>query len=337
MVEKIWSSPEIYRIPVPLPDNPLRDLNSYVIRTPERALIIDTGFNRPECREALLGGLKELRLDWSGAALFLTHLHSDHTGLVWDFVMRNVPVYMGRAEYQYLTVLNSGEARTVDDIFLREGFPPEQLELQNQSNQGVRYASKAGFPVEEVEDGDAIPMGGLELRAIWTPGHTPGHMALYLPGEQLLFTGDHILFDITPNISIWPGIPNALSDFIASLRKIRALPLRGGFPAHRSAGTDIKARIDQLIDHHGWRLDEIYQATVHRPGSTAYEIAGHITWSVRGRSWEQFPPHQKWFAMGETLAHLDYLAGRGQLLRSCTDGIARYYPARGDQKAASGA
>lgn len=54
MIERIWSQPDIYRIEVPLPDNPLRYLNSYVLFGPERVAVIDTGFNRPECREALL-------------------------------------------------------------------------------------------------------------------------------------------------------------------------------------------------------------------------------------------------------------------------------------------
>ena len=42
----------IYRKTVPLPNNPLRDINAYII-TGEKNLLIDTGFNRPECEEAL--------------------------------------------------------------------------------------------------------------------------------------------------------------------------------------------------------------------------------------------------------------------------------------------
>ena len=57
MYEKIYSNPDIYKIYVPLPNNPLKNLNSYVVKTENKNLIIDTGFNMPECYEALTEGL----------------------------------------------------------------------------------------------------------------------------------------------------------------------------------------------------------------------------------------------------------------------------------------
>lgn len=327
MVNKLWDSPEIFCVPVTLPQNPLRALNVYVIRTPDSVLIVDTGFHRPECRAALWAGLEELELDWSRAALFLTHLHSDHTGLVWDFVDRGIPVYMGQAERDYYASFSAaGGIRSLFPAFSSEGFPQEELALQPGHNQALLYAPKPGYPAIPLNDGQELPIQGVQIQTIHTPGHTPGHTVLYLPQEQLLFSGDHILFDITPNISVWPNIPHSLSDYITSLQKIRALPVRAAFPAHRAAGPDTRQRIDQIIDHHGRRLDEIYQAAASQPGSTAYEIAARIRWSARGLPWAEFPPHQRWFAMGETLAHLYYLADRGQLLRTTEGANARYYP-----------
>lgn len=327
MVEKIWDSPEIQRIYVDLPQNPLRLLNVYVIRTPERNLIIDTGFNRPECREALWAGIEELGLDLSKTAVFLTHLHSDHIGLVNTLADRGVPVYMSAIDYDMYCTLHSGVGfAPLEARFQREGYPPEELALQNTSNQGRTFAPDRPFSVTPVQDEQSIPLGDVRITAIHTPGHTPGHMVLYLPEEQLLFSGDHVLFDITPNIGVWPNVADSLSNYISSLLKIRALPIRATFPAHRESGADVYKRIDQLIEHHGQRLDEIYQAVKAHPGATTYEIAGHITWSARGLGWEQFPPHQKWFAMGETAAHLDYLADREQVLRVDDGQFIRYYP-----------
>ena len=324
MVTKLWDSPEIYGIDVPLPNNPLRNLNAYVIRTPERSLVVDTGFNRPECRDALWAGIRKLELDHAKTALFLTHFHSDHIGLVRDFVEQGIPVYMGRVEHGYYEMLQSDGLREMGERFLEEGFPREQLARQNSENQGRRYATRPGFPVKEVEDGARLDLGGVEIQAIHTPGHTPGHMVLYLPEQEFLFSGDHILFDITPNISIWPKVADPLADYITSLQKIRRRPVRAAFPAHRAAGPDTRRRIDQIIEHHGQRLDEIYQAVAARPGSTAYEVGSHIRWSARGLAWEQFPPHQQWFAMAETLAHLYHLTAKGQLLRLQEDGAVRY-------------
>lgn len=326
MVRQVWEQPAVYAIPVPLPDNPLKNLNVYLVRTQERDLVIDTGFRRPECRQALWQGLEELGLRTGRAMLFLTHLHTDHTGLVWDFVDRKIPVFMSRVEYRYYMQLAARPFSAMDALFAREGFPPDELRRQRESNQGQRYAPRPGFPVTQVEDGDALPMD-VEVRTLLTPGHTPGHMVLYLPKERLLFSGDHVLFDITPNISVWYEVPHSLSDYIDSLRKIRALPIRAAFPAHRAAGSDVYARIDALMDHHGWRLDEIYRAVRTHPGASAFRIAAAIHWSAHSLDWEHFPPHQKWFAMSETLAHLYYLTEKGQLRRWEEGGAVRYAPA----------
>ena len=328
MVEQVWSSPTVHCIKVGLPQNPLRNLNVYVICTPERNLVIDTGFRRPECRSALWEGIGELGLDLSRTSLFLTHLHSDHTGLVWDFVERGVPIYMGRVDWDYL----SGSDQRIkwagmEERFGREGFPPECLAQQGEGNQARLYAAAPGFPAVTLEHGGRIPMEDLEVTALHTPGHTPGHMVLYLPQEQLLFCGDHILFDITPNISVWNQAPNSLKDYLNSLDAIDELPIRAAFPAHRAGGREPDAahrRIKELKAHHAKRLEEIYQAVAAAPDNTAYQVAGKITWSVRGLPWEEFPPHQRWFAMGETLSHLDYLTEEKRISRIEQAGCAVY-------------
>ena len=78
MLEEILD--QIYRIPVPLPDNPLKELNSFLIKGNGRNLLIDTGFCRKECYDALTDGLKQLNVSMEDTDILLTHLHSDHTG-----------------------------------------------------------------------------------------------------------------------------------------------------------------------------------------------------------------------------------------------------------------
>ena len=329
MVIKVWDNPEIFSIQVDLPQNPLRNLNVYVIRTPDQNLLIDTGFNRYECCAALWAGIRELGLDLNKTSVFLTHLHSDHIGLAGDFVVQGCPIYMGRIDYEYLDGVKNGSTQSaIDELFRFEGFPAELLARQNRENQGRRYGVKQMFPAQLVEDGATIDLGDLTVQCIHTPGHTPGHMVLYLPHEQLLFTGDHILFDITPNISIWGNVPHSLKDYLSSLEKIRSLPVQAAFPAHRHRGKSVDQRIDELQSHHKERLEEIHWAVVKNPGATAYQTAGMITWSARGLGWDQFPPHQKWFAMGETLAHLYFLTDEKKLIRDCTGTFVRYNPAQ---------
>ena len=326
MVEQVFDRPRIWRIPVELPQNPLRTLNSYVIQTPEQNLIIDTGFNRPECHASLWAGIEELNLDLGKTALFLTHLHSDHTGLVYDFVQRGVPVYTGRIDHTYFASTVTGTTWSdMEERYRHEGYPAEGLALQAGGNHARLYAPQGVYPATLLEGGEILHVGDVSVQAIHTPGHTPGHMVLYLPKEQLLFSGDHILFDITPNIAVWMGVDDALSDYLSSLEKIRSLPIRKTFPAHRGQAGDVYQRIDALLEHHQHRLAEILDAVETYPGSTAYELAGHISWSARGLGWDQFPPNQKWFAVSETLAHLYYMERRGKIAREAAGEVFVYH------------
>ena len=80
MIEEI--SANLYKIEIPLPKSPLKALNSYVIKDTRRNLIIDTGWNQEECRQAMQAGLKDLGVDIGKTDFFITHLHADHFGLV---------------------------------------------------------------------------------------------------------------------------------------------------------------------------------------------------------------------------------------------------------------
>ena len=124
MLTKIYENPAVYRVDVPLPDNPLKNLNCYVVQDSGETLIIDTGFNRKECLDALLEGLAELDADWEKTNLFLTHLHADHTGLA-PTLMKDKPgkMYMSRVDYAVLEGLMVGEVWKVSDAnFIAEGF-----------------------------------------------------------------------------------------------------------------------------------------------------------------------------------------------------------------------
>ena len=80
MVEEIL--PNMYRIEIPLPKNPLKALNSYLMKGRERFLIIDTGMNRQGCMHEMFSCLARLSVDIKKPDFFITHLHVDHIGLV---------------------------------------------------------------------------------------------------------------------------------------------------------------------------------------------------------------------------------------------------------------
>ena len=98
--------PGIYRIPVPLTGNPLKELNSYVIRgngNGDRNILVDTGFRREECRNAVLNGLKILGIRMEDTDILLTHLHADHSGNAADLLCEGRTAYIGEIDQVHLT------------------------------------------------------------------------------------------------------------------------------------------------------------------------------------------------------------------------------------------
>lgn len=326
LLEQIYSSPDIYKIYVPLPNNPLKNLNCYILKTPDKNLIIDTGFNMEESKEALLAGLSALDIRMEDTEIYATHLHSDHTGLIGEIMLPDTVIYMSERDAQQMNFNLEGDGwEQAENKMMAEGFPLAEIEISRRTNPARAYAVGKPFRPKTVQDGDVIEVGPYHLRVVFVPGHTPGNTCLYLEEEKILFCGDHILFDITPNITAWPGMDDALGDYLESLKKVRKMDIQLALPAHRLNDMDVYVRIDQLLEHHKNRLQNTIDTLEKYPGSNAYEVASHLSWSMRGKDWTEFPVHQKWFAVGETLSHLDYLQVRGKVDRVESGDTAKYY------------
>lgn len=76
-IEQLFS--EIYRVPIPLPDNSLGFLNSHFILSDDKTTIIDVGFNHSGCEAVLENVLRALDRDWESVEIVFTHSHLDHT------------------------------------------------------------------------------------------------------------------------------------------------------------------------------------------------------------------------------------------------------------------
>ena len=323
MIERITE--DLSCIKVPLPGNPLKELNAYLLRGSERNILIDTGFRREECREALQTGLDELNVKMEETDIIATHLHSDHVGLAPDFIAEGRSIYISAIDHRYMTgsPKQSKWAHT-NGLLAKENFPTEILEQSAKINPARSMAPNPSDQYAELEDGDVLEVGSHKLRAILTPGHTPGQLCFWLEGEDILFSADHVLFDITPNITNWPSVEDSLSDYIESLKATRELPARLTLPSHRHSG-ELKPRIDSLIEHHERRLDEALRILRENPGLPAYDLTGRMTWQIRARNWDDFPSSQKFFAVGECIAHLDYLRLRGIIRRETDENGMNHY------------
>ena len=106
-----------------------------------------------------------------------------------------------------------------------------------------------------------------------------------------MFLGDHVLFDITPNITTWPGFSDPLGHYVHSLMDISIFSVRVPLPAHRGVKGSTAERVGTIIEHHGRRIREMLDALDASPGATPYELSGMMSWRVRGKtnSWADFP------------------------------------------------
>ena len=259
--------------------------------------------------------MRQLGLTADNTDIFLTHLHSDHTGNAAYLAGEGFNILMGRTDHRVVTMPEQEKHRETHARFLREGMPKEDLDLWSAQTPAIKFAPGA-FPARELDDGDVLCYGGYELRCLATPGHTPGHLCLFDEKRKLIFLGDHVLFDISPNICAWNGVPDSLGDYLRSLELMKSLDIETALPAHRARGeVTLRERAQQLIEHHRLRLNEAERLVHENPGVTAYELAGLMTWRIRAKNWTDFPPSQKGFAFGETLAHLDTLLASGAIER----------------------
>lgn len=172
-----------------------------------------------------------------------------------------------------------------------------------------------------IEAGETVTLGGLSWETIDAPGHAFGALCFYQRDIRWMICGDQVLPRITPNVSVVPGEEkDPLAAFLGSLEELKGYEVELALPGHRDPFANFKARIAELISHHGRRLQEMRELLAQEP-LTAFDMCGKL-FGARLRD----NPHNLRFAMSETLAHLFHLELRG-LARSeqREDGVAVYF------------
>ncbi len=320
MIEEIL--PGFYQLQVPFPNNPLRNINCYIIKAGDRALMVDTGVNLEDCRNAVLTGLKALNADLNKTDFFITHLHTDHIGLLARLVSENSTAYFNHPDAASLSydITQAWERRA--NAGIRNGFPGKEL-LATGNHPMYQFREWTNHTFHLLKQGDVIDFGDSHFLCIETPGHTRGHMCLYEPARRLLLSGDHILGDITPNISSWSADDNPLADYLASLDKVSELDVALVLPGHRRTFTNMKGRINELKRHHEVRANEAL-SILEKGRQNAYQVASQMTWDLTYDSWDAVPVWQRMFATGEAAAHLKYLESQGKVYRQMGEGEILY-------------
>ena len=279
--------------------------------------IVDCGVNRSEVRNqweqifaSQLDGLPVLRI-------IVTHMHPDHIGLAgWLCQHWDAPLWISATDYNVARVAMKdrdgfgGESGA--DFYSKHGQRNEEF-LQHVRARGSYYSTLV-TPIPNsyyrIMDGFDIDICGRNWKCIAGYGHAPEHMALHCPDLNLLISGDMVLPRISANVSVHASEPeaNPLQLFLGSLRRYFELPADTYvLPSHGKPFTGLHQRVQQLLDHHHERLDEILKAA-----QTQSLSAADILPILFKR---QLDAHQMTFAMGEALAHLHYLWFSKQLER----------------------
>jgi glyoxylase-like metal-dependent hydrolase (beta-lactamase superfamily II) len=281
--------------------------------------------NREECMHVMASNINKLGIDLDHTDFFITHLHADHIGLVGSLVGKFSKIYLSNVDTSIIDwIYSDGHWEELFTIFRSNGFPEKSLKKALKANPGRRYPPKSGLSFSALDDGDSIEVGNFRFRCIATPGHSHGHMCLYDPENKVLFSGDYILFDITPSIAISLTTGDLLGKYLSGLKTVDMLDISIVLPGHRGVGSDYHKRIKELEIHHQNRLDETVHA-LEDGEKTAFQVAPYLSWQLDYSSWDRFPPLQKFFAVAETLAHLQYLESTGTVLRKTVDNYTVFY------------
>jgi len=308
------------RLPIPFEDGLV---NVFLFVDGTEADLLDCGMNSDESvaeiKQAMAHlGAKRLR------RLVVTHIHPDHYGAAGslagegmaDLYIHRLEVPLVHPRYVELEQL----VKEVRTYLLVNGVPEDESEVLSNSQRALSQVVKTAEPSVQLDGAESLPMGRRHLRVEWTPGHSPGHICLYDREDELLFAGDTLLPDLSPNIGLHPqSTPDPLHEYLDGLRRLAAYEPKLILPSHGRPFADAPGRVKVLEAHHVRRLDQILEI-VGQGKETGWEVALEL-WGPR----ENF--YEKRLALQEALAHLQALAVDARVGKSVTPESVRWTPA----------
>ena len=319
-------APGVLWLRMPLPFA-LDHINLWLLREGSRHTIVDTGYGDGATRALWERHFQRTMQERAVDRLIATHYHPDHLGNgQWLAQRFGVPVSITAAEYLTAHAIHaqtSGYAiADTTALFRAHGVSDEHLDAL--ASRGNRY--RKGVPelpstFDRLLPGTTTRLAGGEWQVIGGYGHSPEHAALHSPDRRLLISGDMLLPRISTNVSVWPAEPLAdpVGRFLRSLEAFEALPADTlVLPSHGLPFRGIGARVAALREHHAARLAELVEAV--SASSDAVSAAAIVPVLFR----RELDVQQRFFAIGEAIAHLNHLVATGRLQRRPGDGAVRF-------------
>jgi glyoxylase-like metal-dependent hydrolase (beta-lactamase superfamily II) len=314
----------VYWMRFPLPME-LDHINLWLLEHQDGFVLIDTGLAHEAGRAAWILLEERVLASKPLRLIVVTHLHPDHAGLAgWLQARHGIPVWTSRdTERQMRELLEPAtEERLAERFAFFRSHGIADVHSLGPSLSGERYrAVVSGVPdiAHYPRDAEEVTWDTGTWRWLATDGHAMGHLCLHAPSLRVLITGDQILPTISPNVSLnaWSADGNPLDSYLRSLERLNALDRDTlVLPSHGRPFLGLQARVRELRDHHHKHLDQLREAC--REPRTASELLS-VMFRRRLTGFHQF------LAMGEAIAHLEYLTSKGQLARLTDDrGTIRY-------------
>ncbi|MDG2241907.1 MAG: MBL fold metallo-hydrolase [Rhodospirillaceae bacterium] len=299
-------APGVNWVRMPLPFA-LDHINLWVLEDSDGWVLVDSGFDSSVTQEAWAQLFDSVFVGKNPKRLICTHHHPDHMGLA-GWLMKTYDITLSTTQrewdaYHLWSRLKPDAVTEMMGRFYKRGGVSgdrQEIDLQRRKDMSSRERiSPDGF--DYIQDADEIGVGGQTWAVNIGTGHAPELAALFRANDKVLISGDQVLPKISPNVSVMPFAldENPLKDFLESLDRFRQLPSDTlVLPSHKLPFYGLHDRIDSLKAHHMDRLDDALTAC--RESVTAAQATTVL-----------FPraltDHQYFFALGETLAHLNYL------------------------------
>jgi glyoxylase-like metal-dependent hydrolase (beta-lactamase superfamily II) len=300
---------KVHRISIPTPFY-VGPVNVYLVEE-DPLTLIDAGPRTEETIKELRAGLARLGHKLSDIKrVIITHAHADHYGLA-RLVVEESGASAHIHAWDAAAVSENTDYDPYRKLLITAGVPGAVIEKMEA---GYRKFLGFAYPLERVEvleDEDEILFEHGSLTVVHTPGHTPGSICLVRAGNRMVFSSDTVLKNITPNPMLSPDPLDerrrfqSLGEYLVSLARIRSLAptlLRGG---HGDDITDYDEHFNRLYRFTQTRQSKLV-GLLPRSGATAWEASGLLFPDVGS--------YDKFLALSETSAHLDYAAAEGKLV-----------------------
>ncbi|MEO8028099.1 MAG: MBL fold metallo-hydrolase [Bryobacteraceae bacterium] len=300
-------APGVHSITLPLPWE-LQDVNVHLVKLDDGYMLIDSGIGTKTCYQALENALTENGIAWTDIrTLCLTHMHPDHVGLAARILeISGAKLLMHGRDAAYLSEIANGDqhAPWLGLAFRSAGTPDELQASIHESFHHMRRNFQELTPARVLEGGETIETADGPLEVVWTPGHSPGHICLYSRRHRFLISGDHMLENITPNVS-WVPDKDTLGEYLASLEMLVPYEIETILPSHGKPFRGHARWIRATQDHHEERCGEILTLTRDTPQTAHFLV--EAMWK------KKLSPFHYHFAVLEILAHLEYLLRSGRI------------------------